>query len=63
MKTRIFIIIFSIIFFYSCNWTQKKIDFNNAELKPLWKAIAEVNRDSLGFIQIDKNADISIENK
>jgi hypothetical protein len=43
--------------------TPTKIDYNNAELKPLWKAMTEVNRDSLGFTPIDENADISIENE
>jgi hypothetical protein len=63
MKTSVFLIIFSIILLSSCNLSPKKINFNNDELKPLWKAMTEVNRDSLGFTQIDKNADISIENE
>ena len=63
MKIKAFLIILFIINLNSCGLAPKKKEFDDAELKPLWKAISEINRDSLGFTQIDRNADISLEYK
>lgn len=60
MKQRISLFLLTIIC-YSCGLTPKKISLDDPELQPLLEAIKEVNRDTLGFTEIDKDAEIRIE--
>ncbi len=45
----------------SCWLTPERLDINDSRLQPLFAAMNEVNRDSLGFTKIDSMADIQIE--
>lgn len=62
-QTKVLPIIFLSVLLTTCGLTPKQVSFEDSEIQPLWKAIAEVNRDSLGFSPIDKNAEFRLEGK
>ena len=46
-----------------CGIVPENVDFHDKRLIPLFKAISEVRRDSLGFSEIDLNSKIRLETK
>jgi len=58
---KIMIVIFILSLLPSCELTLRKVKYDYIEVKPLWTALANVNRDTSGFTPIDKNADIILE--
>jgi len=61
MKFKSIFIIGLILLNASCDIFPEKIAYNDAELKPYLKAIAQMNRKSMGFTEIEKDADIRLE--
>jgi hypothetical protein len=61
MKFKSIFIIGLILLNVSCDIFPRKIEYDDAELKPYLKAIAQIDRKSIGFTEIEKNADISLE--
>ena len=49
------------ILIYSCGLLPEKVNYHDKKIKPLLDAIAEINRDSLGFTKISENSDIKLE--
>jgi hypothetical protein len=61
MKFRLIFIIGLSFLFTNCGLFPEKVEYNDSELKPLLKAISEIDRKSMGFTEIEKEADIRIE--
>jgi len=61
MKFKSIFIIVIILLNVSCDIFPEKIEYNDAELKPYLKAIAQIDRKSMGFTEIEKDADIRLE--
>jgi hypothetical protein len=61
--TRILFVIFISPLLTSCGLTPREVKYDDNEVQPLWTAISNVTRDTLGFTPIDKNADIRLEGR
>jgi hypothetical protein len=61
IKFKSILIIGLILLNASCDIFPEKIEYDDAELKPYLKAIAQIDRKSMGFTEIEKDADISLE--
>jgi hypothetical protein len=61
MKFKSMFIIGLILLNASCDIFPEKIEYDDTELKPYLKAIAQIDRKSMGFTEIEKDADISLE--
>src|SRR5690606_20963710 len=61
LTTKLLLTTLTVFFSIGCGLTPKEVDYDDNELRPLWTAVSEVNRETLGFTSIDKHADIRLE--
>jgi hypothetical protein len=60
-KFKSIFIIGLILLLTSCDIFPQKVDYDDTEMKPYLKAISKMDRKSMGFTEIEKDADIRIE--
>ena|SRR5690554_4739267 len=61
MKFKLLFIIGLSLLLANCGYFPEKIKYNDKELKPLLKAVSKINRESMGFTEIEKDAQIRLE--
>lgn len=58
---RTFLTILPLIYLTGCWLTPERVNYDDSRLQPLFEAINEVDRNSLGFTKINSSDDIQIE--
>lgn len=45
----------------SCGFLPERVKYEDPRLKPMWEAVAVVDREAMGFTPIEKDAEIRVE--